>query len=361
MPNRAMPKWIMLAAVLLAVSNVGALHAQETQAPASSENQQPAEAVKTEGATQTAPADATTQTAPADATPQTAPADATTKAAPADQTAPADTITDVSPAVGEERGAGESAAANPVLPHDLSPMGMFMAADIVVKGVMSALALASVATWAILLVKMFELAAAKRAARRAVRALTDAVLLRDVRTSLAGKKGPAAQMIDAASDELSKSEAVLDVVSTQGVKERVASQVSRIEARAGKSIAGGTGVLATIGSISPFVGLFGTVWGIMNSFIGISQAQTTNLAIVAPGIAEALLATAIGLVAAIPAVVIYNYFARSIAGYRLILADASAAVERIVSRDLDFRQARRIAPRKADGHAHSDAGIARIG
>lgn len=344
MPNRAMPKWIMLAAALLAMSNVGALHAQETQAPAGSEVQQPAEAATTDGVTQAAPPETTTQTAPADAMTQAVPGDATTNVAP----------------VAEEQGAGQ-ATANPVLPHDLSPMGMFMAADIVVKGVMSALALASVATWAILLVKMFELAAAKRAARRAVRALTDAVVLRDVRSSLAGKKGPAAQMIEAASDELSKSEAVLDVVSTQGVKERVASQVSRIEARAGKSIAGGTGVLATIGSISPFVGLFGTVWGIMNSFIGISQAQTTNLAIVAPGIAEALLATAIGLVAAIPAVVIYNYFARSIAGYRLILADASAAVERVVSRDLDFRQARRIAPRKAESHAHSDAGIARIG
>ena len=168
-------------------------------------------------------------------------------------------------------------------------------------------------------------------------------------------------MITAANEELSKSEAVLDIVSTQGVKERVASQLSRIEAGAGKRIAGGTGILATIGSISPFVGLFGTVWGIMNSFIGISKAQTTNLAIVAPGIAEALLATAIGLVAAIPAVMIYNYFARSISGYRLILADASAAVERLVSRDLDFRQARRLAPRKAESHAHPEAAIARIG
>ena len=70
------------------------------------------------------------------------------------------------------------------------------------------------------------------------------------------------------------------------------------------------GLLATIGATSPFVGLFGTVWGIMNSFIGISKSQTTNLAVVAPGIAEALLATAIGLVAAIPAVIIYNHFAR---------------------------------------------------
>ena len=98
-------------------------------------------------------------------------------------------------------------------------------------------------------------------------------------------------------------------------------------------------MLATIGSTAPFVGLFGTVWGIMNAFIGISEAQTTNLAVVAPGIAEALLATALGLVAAIPAVVIYNVFARSIAGYRALLADAAAAVERLVSRDLDHRPA----------------------
>ena len=120
-----------------------------------------------------------------------------------------------------------------------------------------------------------------------------------------------------------------------GLKERVSSHLYRIEAQASRRMTRGTGMLATIGSTSPFVGLFGTVWGIMNSFIGISEAQTTNLAIVAPGIAEALLATAIGLVAAIPAVVIYNVFARSIAGYKLLLGDASAAVERLVSREID--------------------------
>lgn len=125
----------------------------------------------------------------------------------------------------------------------------------------------------------------------------------------------------------------------EGLKERVSSRLSRIEAKAGRRLSKGTGVLATIGSVAPFVGLFGTVWGIMNSFIGISQAQTTNLAVVAPGIAEALLATAIGLVAAIPAVVIYNVFARAITGYRSLLADAGAGVERLVSRDLDFRTA----------------------
>ena len=98
----------------------------------------------------------------------------------------------------------------------------------------------------------------------------------------------------------------------------------------------GNGYLATIGAISPFVGLFGTVWGIMNSFIGIAQTQTTNLAVVAPGIAEALLATAIGLVAAIPAVVIYNIFARQIGSYKAMLGDVAAQVLLLQSRDLDL-------------------------
>ena len=100
----------------------------------------------------------------------------------------------------------------------------------------------------------------------------------------------------------------------------------------------GTGLLAIVGSTAPFIGLFGTVWGIMNSFIGISEAQTTNLAVVAPGIAEALLATAIGLVAAIPAVIVYNIFARSIAGYAQLLADAASGVEQLVSLHLDLRK-----------------------
>ena len=94
----------------------------------------------------------------------------------------------------------------------------------------------------------------------------------------------------------------------------------------------GTGVLATIGSTAPFVGLFGTVWGIMNSFLGISRLHTTNLAVVAPGIAEALLATAMGLIAAIPAVIIYNVLVRGITGYRALLGDASAQVLLLLSR-----------------------------
>jgi biopolymer transport protein ExbB len=95
------------------------------------------------------------------------------------------------------------------------------------------------------------------------------------------------------------------------------------------------GVLATIGATAPFVGLFGTVWGIMNSFIGISKSQTTNLAVVAPGIAEALLATAVGLAAAIPAVIIYNHFSRVTKGYLELVSRGSGAAARLLSRDLD--------------------------
>lgn len=253
--------------------------------------------------------------------------------------------------------------ANPVLPHDLSPMGMFLAADMVVKAVMIGLALASVITWAIFVVKTLELFAAKSRLARAVRQLSAANGLSELKSSFDGKSGPAAEMVAAAIDEMVRSEAVLDHAPAAGLKERVASLLTRIEVRAGKRMTSGTGILASIGSVGPFVGLFGTVWGIMNSFIGISKAQTTNLAIVAPGIAEALLATAIGLVAAIPAVIIYNYFARSVGGYKVVLADAAAAVERLVSRDLDHRLVRKAQPRRPEAFAHpaEAASIARIG
>jgi biopolymer transport protein ExbB len=205
---------------------------------------------------------------------------------------------------------------------------MFMSADIVVKAVMIGLMIASVVTWTIWLVKSIEIMIAKRRARAALAAIGRAVSLEDVR-SIAS---PAAEFLAAVRTELDLS---ADTIDKDGLKERVASRLERIEAALSRRMARATGVLATIGATAPFVGLSGTVWGIMNSFIGISKAHTTNLAVVAPGIAEALLATAFGLVAAIPAVVIYNVFARSIASYRAQLGDASAEVMRLVSRDLD--------------------------
>ncbi|MBW8907966.1 MAG: tonB-system energizer ExbB [Mesorhizobium sp.] len=231
----------------------------------------------------------------------------------------------------------EPSAISLTLPHDLSPWGMFMAADIVVKAVMVGLAFASLVTWTIWLAKSLEIFGGKLRARRAANAIGDAATLMQAGRALGHSGGPGALLVRAAEEEAALSAGALDHASGDGLKERVASRLSRIEAAASRRMSRGTGLLATIGSTAPFVGLFGTVWGIMNAFIGISQAQTTNLAVVAPGIAEALLATAMGLVAAIPAVVIYNVFARSIAGYKQILADASAGVERLVSRDLDFR------------------------
>jgi biopolymer transport protein ExbB len=224
-----------------------------------------------------------------------------------------------------------------LLPHDLSPWGMFMNADIVVKAVMIGLAFASLVTWTVWLAKTLELLAARLRAQRAMGTIVRARTLDEAGTSLSQVKSPAALLVEAARQEVGLSERALDHAGGEGLKERVASRLARIEAQANRRMTRGTGLLATIGSTAPFVGLFGTVWGIMNAFIGISQAQTTNLAVVAPGIAEALLATALGLVAAIPAVVIYNVFARAVAGYRQVLADAAAGVERLVSRDLDYR------------------------
>ncbi|WP_248312376.1 tonB-system energizer ExbB, partial [Bosea sp. 62] len=242
-------------------------------------------------------------------------------------------------------------AGQATLPHDLSPWGMFMAADIVVKAVMLGLAFASLVTWTIWLAKALELAAAKTRAQRAVRRLEEAISLDEAARAIAGRKGQArgtvAELVGAAQSERQRS----DDLGEDGIKERAAIALSRIEARAGRSMARGAGLLATIGSTAPFVGLFGTVWGIMNSFIGISQSKTTNLAVVAPGIAEALLATAIGLVAAIPAVIIYNVFARAISGYRATLADASGEVLRHLSRDLE--RARRLATQQVRANLHA--------
>ncbi|WP_394801928.1 tonB-system energizer ExbB [Rhizobium halophilum] len=224
------------------------------------------------------------------------------------------------------------------IPHDLSPWGMFMAADWVVKGVMLGLAFASLVTWTVWLAKTLELAGARARAGRTLKIIRNSATLAEAVGETGQRGGPAALMLRSAAEEVRLSEAALDHADNAGVKERVSSALGRIESAAGRRMSRGTGALATIGSTAPFVGLFGTVWGIMNAFIGISEAQTTNLAVVAPGIAEALLATAIGLVAAIPAVVIYNVFARSITGYRQLLADAAAGVERLVSRDLDFRK-----------------------
>ncbi len=218
------------------------------------------------------------------------------------------------------------------LPDNLSPWGMFLNADIVVKAVICLLALASLLTWTTMLVKSLELAIARGRLRRAYRTLRAARSIADAAEKLGEGNGAARALLAAAREEWRHSADVLD--DREGLKERIAMHLERVEAAVGRRMIVGTGVLATIGSTAPFVGLFGTVWGIMNSFVGISKMHTTNLAVVAPGIAEALLATATGLVAAIPAVIIYNHFTRRVGAYKAQLADAGSAVMRLASRDL---------------------------
>jgi biopolymer transport protein ExbB len=240
------------------------------------------------------------------------------------------TLLSAMPLAAQEEGL-KPATALAALPRDLSPWNMFLSADGVVTAVIVALALASVITWTVALTKASELIVLRRRLRRGVATLDAAGSLEEARAALPDAGGPPAALLGAAFTEAR----LFAGGPAEGLKERVASRLERIEASAGRSMARGTGMLATIGATAPFVGLFGTVWGIMNSFVGISKAQTTNLAVVAPGIAEALLATAIGLVAAIPAVVIYNLFARQTAGCRALVGDAAAAVMRLLSRDID--------------------------
>ena len=218
-----------------------------------------------------------------------------------------------------------------LLPRDLTPWGMFMAADIVVKAVMIGLIFASVLTWTIWLAKTLEPIGARRSLARAQGVLAEARSLAEAARPASLACRPVARLIAAVESELRRSPDRRDI---DGIKERIAARFERIEAGVGRQMLRGTGILATIGATAPFVGLFGTVWGIMNSFIGISKLHTTNLAVVAPGIAEALLATAFGLAAAIPAVVIYNMFSRSIAQYRALYADTSVEILTMVSRDL---------------------------
>jgi len=255
------------------------------------------------------------------APPRVAPPDAAPAAAPA---APSMEEPKSPPRITEVRLAS-------ALPRDLSPWGMFLSAVPIVKIVMVGLAFTSLATWTVWLAKTIELWNARRLARQGLEVLASAKSLRAAEKELAQMRSPVARFIAAAAGEADRSNGL----APEGVKDRAATLLSRIEAQAGRVITRGIGVLATIGATAPFVGLFGTVWGIMDSFIGISKTNTTNLAVVAPGIAEALLATAMGLIAAIPAVVMYNAFARGITGYRAMLGDAAAEVLRHLSRDLD--------------------------
>ncbi|AFY22529.1 MULTISPECIES: tonB-system energizer ExbB [Pseudomonas] len=309
-PTKRPRAWSAVAALLLSLMLAPVAAFADAQAPAT-----PAAAAAPAPADHAAPAVAPAATDPA-------------------QAAPAENLGEDVPEVLE--------ADNTLgMAHDLSPWGMYKNADIIVKIVMIGLAIASIITWTIWIAKGLELMGAKRRLRGEIAQLKKSTSLKEA-SATAAKEGTLANLL--VHDALEEMRLSVNSREKEGIKERVSFRLERLVAACGRNMSSGTGVLATIGSTAPFVGLFGTVWGIMNSFIGIAKTQTTNLAVVAPGIAEALLATALGLVAAIPAVVIYNVFARSIAGYKAQVSDASAQVLLLVSRDLDHQPERSSQP-----------------
>lgn len=191
---------------------------------------------------------------------------------------------------------------------EITPYKMFMEATLVVQAVMIMLILWSVVTWSILISKLTFFSGLNGKSNRVQQIFRSAGSLADAaKNAKSYKDNPFARMLTVAADELAANK--------KGATSRVQARMGIVQSEAGEMLSSGMGIFATVGSISAFVGLFGTVWGIMNSFIGIAQSQTTNLAVVAPGIAEALFATAIGLFAAIPAVIFYNMFARRIGAY----------------------------------------------
>lgn len=271
-----------------------------------------------------------TPTPPAGETPAAATTEAAaTPATPAEETA--------APAAEEAEAAQVGGEAH----GELTPVGMFMQAAIVVKVVMIGLLLASVFSWTLLLIKLFEFGSLNRASDRFLEAFRGATTLAEIRriaTSEEHEGNPLADMAAAATDEVEMGrQAGLQVTGEHrdSTLSRAQAAVAAVQAGLAKRLAGGQQFLASVGSAGPFIGLFATVYGIMNSFIGIANTNTTNLAVVAPGIAEALLATAIGLFAAIPAVIFYNYFQVRIAAFGTRADQFGTELVNRISRQLD--------------------------
>jgi biopolymer transport protein ExbB len=269
-----------------------------------------------------APAGGGNAAAPAGGDAAAAPA-ASDAAAPADQPAPG------APPSSIKHGAS------------MGPVTMFMDADWVVKTVMIGLLVASVISWSTLIVKSLGFAALNRTSNRFVEAFREARSIADmnrIATSEEFEGNPFADMAAAASGEVELSrQAGLQVSGEHrgSTVNRAASAVAAVQAGLAKRLSGGMQFLASVGSSGPFIGLFGTVYGIMISFIGIARTNTTNLAVVAPGIAQALLATGIGLFAAIPSVIFYNYFQTRIAAYGTRTEGFIAELMNAISRQLD--------------------------
>ncbi|MBJ7448503.1 MAG: MotA/TolQ/ExbB proton channel family protein [Brevundimonas sp.] len=263
-----------------------------------------------------------------------APAPATAEAtAPATTTAPAAAETPAPAEAAAEEAGGHSG--------DITPISMFMEATIVVQVVMIGLLLASIFSWTLLIIKLIEFSKLNRKTDQFLEEFRSARTIADMRRISSSEEfdgNPLADMAAAATEEVELSrQAGLQVNGDHrdSAIGRAQNAVSAVQSGLAGRLSGGQQFLASTGSTGPFVGLFGTVYGIMNSFIGIVQSNTTNLAAVAPGIAEALLATGIGLFAAIPAVVFYNYFNTRIAAYSTRSDGFNAELMNAISRQLD--------------------------
>jgi biopolymer transport protein ExbB len=269
-------------------------------------------------------------------------------AAAAQPARPATPTVVAAPSAPAEISVPESSSGRPMVGigplRELSPWSMFLSADILVKAVMIGLIFASLVTWTLFFAKVVYLSRARKEVGSALARVSGIRSLNEAQLALGAAPNVLSELLSAALQEIQLSD---DGIKDAGIKERAASRFSEIMRMEARAVRAGMAIIATIGATAPFVGLFGTVWGIMNSFIGISKAQTTNLAVVAPGIAEALLATALGLATAIPAVIIYNHFSRSTKSYLDLVGRGSGAIGRLLSRDLErFRG--RIASRAAE-------------
>jgi biopolymer transport protein ExbB len=224
---------------------------------------------------------------------------------------------------------------------NITPATMFLHADLVVKVVMIGLVVASVFSWVLLITKLLEFGSLNRKSDRFVEAFRSAKTIQDMgRVAMSDEfeGNPLADMAAAGASEVELSrQAGLAVTGAhrETTIMRVQTAVSAVQSSLSKRLSSGMQFLASVGSGGPFIGLFGTVYGIMNSFIGIANTNTTNLAVVAPGIAEALLATGIGLFAAIPAVIFYNYFQTRVSAYGVRSDGFNAELMNAISRQLD--------------------------
>jgi biopolymer transport protein TolQ len=219
-------------------------------------------------------------------------------------------------------------------PVSLSPIALFLHADWVVRFVMLALLLASAWTWGIIIASWFKLGRTRSQVERFEREFWTAEDIDAFHKKQADSELPLARVMTAGVKEWRRSTAG-GAIDRTGTRERLATAMGSAVANEVDRLADRLNVLATIGSVAPFVGLFGTVWGIMRAFTGIASAQNTSLAVVAPGIAEALFATAIGLFAAIPAVIAYNRFSHRVNRIEARLARFADAFHATLSRQLE--------------------------